>query len=534
MKLNLLTCGLAGSRFLKFSFAVAVVVAGFRAQAAVINASNGSFTAVSAAVAQASAGDTVLIPAGTNSWPGILTISGITLAGQGADKTVILDESPMADNGSPLIQLNANNSQLTRVTGIQFSVGVTNKLPYQNYKGALLVSGPAPLWRIDHCQFTYMTAKPVHVGDASYGLIDHCSFLMKTTANAIEIFDTGYGDSSWAAPSVLGSSNAVYIEDNYIYSANNFAAVDVSNGGRVVFRNNTMNGCFFNTHGTETSQRFRSARYVEIYNNSFTWGGGAQYNNFYTACDLRGGTAVVFSNSFVGFWGVASINYYRATDNDPQFVPFFGATGLRAWDSNSPALLTGTAAATTNALIVPGAAWTADQWAGCTVYNNRSGLSGIVAANSATSMTFKPSRTPSLQISFQPNDAFTIHRVYPMMDQPGVGQCDLLTGDSPTPVWLHFTPDPMYFWGNSLAVVYQTPTAAPATAGSGYPNVQENRDFFNNTPRPNYTPFTYPHPLTLITNSVGVTNTVVPPPTNSVPVATNNLVPPTGLIIQPL
>jgi hypothetical protein len=526
MKLKAVVCLVAG------------LAAGGAVRAAVVPAASGSFAHVSAAVAIAAPGDTVLIPAGTNSWTSILSFSGITLQGSGVGQTVIVDETPPVGNGSPLLQLNANVNNVTRLTGIELRHGVTNALPFHNYIGAIQVYGQTPKWRIDHCQFSYLTAKPIRVGDGSYGLIDHCNFLMNGMPNAIEIFDTGYGDYSWARPEDFGSTNAVFIEDNTIYAADNFTAVDVSNGGRVVVRHNTFSGAFFNTHGTETSQRFRSARQVEVYQNSFTYGGGQQYNNFYTGCDLRGGSAVVFSNSFTGYWSVASINYYRATDNDSGFTPFYGATGVSGWDSNSPTLFSGSATVTSNALVVPGANWAVNQWYGCSVYNSSKQLCGIIRSNNTDTAFFQTSRHAWLQINFVPGDAYTVHRVYPMIDQPGMGQSDLLAGDNPSPVYLNFKREPMYFWGNQQSLMYQAPTAVSPVVGSSYPNVQAGRDYFNNTVRPNYQPFQYPHPLTFMTNAVAITNTVGGgTTTNSTPtntVVVPQLQPPTNLFIRPL
>lgn len=521
------------SKALRFFFAtIFLIMSGGAVGAAVINATNGSFAAVSAAVASANPGDTVFMPPGTNIWSGKLTISGITLAGSGINQTIIVDETPPVGNGTAFIQMNVKTNILTRVTQFQCVRGVTNTLPFQNYLGSIQIYGQAPLWRVDHCQFSYLTSKPVHVGDGSYGLIDHCTFLMSNTANCVEINDTGFGDASWASPSSFGSSNAVFVEDNYIYSANNFCAADVDNGGRCVFRNNTLVGCFFNTHGTETGQRYRSARQVEVYNNNFTWGGGLQYNNFYTLCDIRGGTGVVFSNTAVGFWSIASLSDYRAADNDQNFLPWFGATGLRAWDSNSPSLLDTTASVTTNVLIVAGATWVSNAWAGCTVYNYSNMLCGVVAGNNANTMTFITSRSAWLQIKFKAGDQITVHSIYPLLDQPGLGQCDLLSGDSPNPRWLNFQPDPVYVWNNSLSIMYQAPTVISPNAGSRSACIKEGRDFFNSA-KPSYSPFKYPHPLTQITNafSGSATNGVTPPPTNSV--STPTLAPPTGLNVHP-
>jgi hypothetical protein len=55
----------------------------------------------------------------------------------------------------------------------------------------------------------------------------------------------------------------------------------------------------------------------------------------------------------------------------------------------------------------------------------------------------------------------------------------------------------------------------------GYPNIRENRDFYN-SPKPGYTPLPYPHPLN--------TATIATPTTTPVPVP---LAPPSGLSAHP-
>jgi hypothetical protein len=66
----------------------------------------------------------------------------------------------------------------------------------------------------------------------------------------------------------------------------------------------------------------------------------------------------------------------------------------------------------------------------------------------------------------------------------------------------------LYVWGNTL-------NGVPINIGSGYPNIQENRDFFNGIPKPGYTPLVYPHPLAAVQNSdaFALTNSV---PTNGI------------------
>ena len=507
------------------------------AQAKVVNALSCSLTDVKNAVASAALGDTVLLPAGTNGWTSLLTISGITLQGAGVNSTVIMDETPVvpAGNGNPILQMNARPDSMSRITQIQFTHGVGNNITTfpNNYNAEILVYGSTNNWRIDHCYLNVLSGKSIRVGEDTFGLIDHNVFVTFDRIG-VEVFGLGYGDADWAAPTQFGSDKAVYIEDNTFQDGNNFGWVDVSNGGRAVFRHNTNNGYYFNTHGAETTQRYRSARYVEVYNNNFSYEIGHAYQNFYAMCDIRGGSGVIFSNIANGYWSTVSLNSYRTTDNDPGFLPWFGATGLRLWDSNGPALLTGTASVTSNGLVVAGSTWTSNQWVGCTVYNINNTLCGVVVGNDATTMQFMGSRHSAFQIHFTAGDSFTVHKVYPCIDQPGRGQGALLSGDNPNPVFLNDALEPVYIWGNQRSVNYNVATAQSGNGGTSYLNIQENRDFFNNIPRPGYTPFTYPHPLTLITGAVVNTNGVPPPPTNSIPPPVNTLLPPTDLNVRPL
>ena len=173
-----------------------------------------------------------------------------------------------------------------------------------------------------------------------------------------------------------------------------------------------------------------------------------------------------------------------------------------------------------------GVSWTPNQWVGCTVYNPNNQLCGVVSANNANTLTFAGSRRAWLQISFNQGDPFQIRQIYPKLDQPGTGQSDLLSGDNPNPVWLNQKAEPVYIWGNTQAIMYNYLDPVPAAATTTYPDLVQGRDFFNNTPRPNYTPYTYPHPLTLMdSNSIPPVNI----PTNTVSTNTIQLAPPTNL-----
>lgn len=475
------------------------------ASAATFTAATASFADVSTALALSSAGDTVIIPAGTVGWWQRLTITGITLQGAGTNLTIIRDETPIAGDQTLLAITTTPNFE-TRVTGIQFQAGVTNNITNNanNFSREILIGGTGNNWRIDNCQFRLLSGKTIELGGDAHGLIDHCNF---DTYNriAFEIYGAGYGDAAWNNPITLGSSNTTYVEDNYFKDENSFGWIDVSGGGSIAVRNNVFSGYFVNTHGAETAQRYRSSRYIEVYRNIFTYATNSDFQNFYAMCDVRGGSAVIWSNVAYGYYAVGSLNYYRSTDNDPGFTPWYGATGLTNWDNNGAEVLSGIATSAGTTLTVLTATWTTDQWKGCTVFNYASNKLGMVTGNTANTMTFMGSRASAQQIGFKIGDTFSVHNIYPMLDAPGVGQGDLLSGDNPSPVNLHQTSQIIYGWGN---VRYQNATqnTPPTFAGTNgastsYPNIVAGRDYTNSL-FVGYVPYAYPHPLT--TNQITV------------------------------
>lgn len=475
----------------------------------VVFAVSTSFEDVSNAVAACPCGGTVQLPAGTNGWYHPLTISGITLRGSGTNSTCIRDEMPTVPSGAgnPFLFIGTTNCNPTRITAMRFNAGVTNNITNfaNNFNAEIQVQGTNTNWRIDNCQFALMSGKTIRqVGDC-FGLIDHCNFRTDDRI-AVEIFGNGpWGDSDWATAITFGSSNATYIENNYFYdqfydshqTAPFVGWIDVSGGGRVAFRYNTCWNYYVNTHGVETTQRFRSARYVEVYMNTFTCYSNSNFQNFYAMTDIRGGTGLIWSNTAYGYFGVGSLNYYRATDNDPGFTPWFGVTGLTNWDGNGSSLMTVTSSVTsTTALIVTNQTWTVNQFVGCTVYNYSNTAIGMVTANNATNMTLMGPRhiTPT----FTPGNLVTVHRVYPMLDAPGVGLGDMLvdSGSHPTPVFLNESSEPVYGWNNRR---YQNGGPGTITFSStngirtDYPCIVAGRDWTNNI-KAGYIPFTYPHP----------------------------------------
>lgn len=67
--------------------------------------------------------------------------------------------------------------------------------------------------------------------------------------------------------------------------------------------------------------------------------------------------------------------------------------------------------------------------------------------------------------------------------------------------WPHPAAEPMYSW-NNIDIDPSGPSAGAhlnfEAIDSGFETIHEGVDYFNDTPLPGYTPYTYPHPLTLL------------------------------------
>jgi hypothetical protein len=87
------------------------------------------------------------------------------------------------------------------------------------------------------------------------------------------------------------------------------------------------------------------------------------------------------------------------------------------------------------------------------------------------------------------NDQQT-HTVLRVLDQPGLGAGAHINRNSPA--WPNQANEPCYSWNNHNQ---DDGSSFNVTLGQGSRTILAGRDFFNNTPMPGYTPYTYPHPL---------------------------------------
>ena len=471
-------------------------------RAATYTSATASLSDVQTAVTSASNGDTVNVPAGTATWTGTLSIgTDIQLIGAGIGQTVITDG---AGYGTALVSVGTVSNYLGRLSGFTFqgpgSSGHANT-------GAIELGGYCHTFRLDHCEFDNLDKYSIFTHDWVYGVIDDCVF--SNCTSSIEVKMEGYGgqqngDGSWADADSWGTTNAIYIENNIFF---NTGGLDSCDGARVVFRNNYVLNQGVANHGTESSGRERSTRTYEIYGNTFNCPTNSGAHQSW-AVYFRGGTGVVFSNLITGgIQKVALLAAYREW-NSPW--PAWGNVNpLNHWDSSAATFDSGHATSSGAVLTDSGKSWTPNQfaWSGYFLCNTNSGMAWAITANDATTITTEGgyhtiAGGTGVDSYFTSGDGYQIYYVNYILDQPGTGQGNLITGDTPlnsttgTAVWPNEAADPIYIWGNTLNYQYPDAAYGPAVNGAVGQNIVVNgRGYVNGTAKPGYTPMVYPHPL---------------------------------------
>lgn len=438
-----------------------LVLTGASAHAATYMAASCAESAVQTAIALATNGDTVTIPAcSQTNWTSTLNVSvGITLQGAGQGTTILGDSVPKGttangcQDGGPFIAWSVNAPNSLRMTGMTI-VGVATD-PAVCSRGHIKIIGSTHLMRIDHITINPSQTASVYIDGDIWGVIDHFTHVGGFVTgvrvehmnwNGFSNWNDVWGDASWNAAINYGSGQGVYIEDSSFTGTSGVAsaaATDCYAGGRFVFRHNTVDTLDIGSHGADSDQRHRACRWMEIYNNNFTY---STINALGFIAWIRGGSGVFYNNTITapGYSNkiVQVVNCRDANagcGGGPNYTPWGTCDGSSPYDQNS---------------------------------------SGG----------------------------------YRCVDQPGSGTSNLL-GPSPggtvTPAnaWVGNISDPIYVWGNTL-------NGSSNNATTGSTNVIVNRDYYVGTARPGYTAYSYPHPLTQ--------GTTTPPPSTA-PAPPSNL-----------
>jgi len=509
-----------------------------QAKAGTISAASASVSDITKAIASAVDGDTVVVPAGSASWTSTLTITkGITLQGATVvagdhatgltttDQTIILDNvSRASTTGGALIKVTLSPTQSFRLTGFTFKYGT---ITAANSTASLIFAGTCPSLRMDHCHLDQLYGRNIRISGWLYGVIDHCVFDIRQGVGFLALVEhptwnnstNGWG--SWADGPHFGSEKFIFFEDNV---SNNLGGayhggIDAVVGGRYVARYNTFNNSGIVYHGTDSGGAYsRGTRAVEIYDNKFT-------NNLLAieAGQDRSGPLLWYNNTYTGKFGSGMVlKVYRLFMGGPinnlmgkNSKSGWGAgNGTNSWDYNATeadgthvdghapyTYATGTHVGVNNSttVTVSGTPWKSNQWAGYSVTNTNSNSSyfngcSYIVSNTGNTLTTAGGGGFRPEPKFNTGDTFAIHKVLIVLDQPGRGKGDLLRGPNPSPTWPHQALEPCYSWNNKL-------NGSNLNFGNipGNNNLKENVDYHNNTPMPGYTPYTYPHPLTMET-----------------------------------
>jgi hypothetical protein len=444
-------------------------------------------------------GDTITIPAGTFSWTGTLRLTkAITLKGQtirnddgtSIDNTIIQDNIPLAANNG-LIELKAPGGQ--RVTGITFVQGRTQ----MQSNGIIRVTGTRPT-RIDHCVFDHVYFSPmIQVSDYNYGVVDHNTKRNPVANEGLLHFTMGWqsgthGDPPWMLPAGYGGPDFFFVEDNLSYGG-----MDLTLGSKVVVRHNRFVYANMASHGTGQSfHDGRAARAVEIYNNRWRLA-----QNYHTLTGSNGGGIVVHDNHIIPLDGDVngiSLGNYRMIYSFGS--PFFGANGASSWDYNATEadgshvdghppyfFARGTISSASGSTIADSTKnWSPNHWRGYSIRRPSDGATAVIGSNTNNRLWFEQWQSQGFAVG----NAYEIRKVIQVLDQPGLG-AQVGTMKRNNPRWMQQVNEPCYSWNNTD----QNNNPVNFTQSSGGETILRGRDYFNNTPMPGYTPYTYPHPL---------------------------------------
>ena len=304
-------------KLLIWSWALTLTASVFveHACAATNTAASCSLSAVTAAIAASSDGDTVIVPAGSATWESAITVTkAISIIGAGTNSTFITSGS-----GDYVLDFSPSNDKPIRLSKFNFSISNTSHTLV--YVGA--THSPVTAFRVDHCWFN-RGARALYAPNYCYGVIDHCTFVNSPMAIGLDADN----DTSWSRPIVPGTTNTVVIEDNLFRIDGSYAddfgdMILQQQGSRACTRfntfdatGNTHNACWWESHGNEgyvtdpvthnptSPPHYRGQPLLELYGNTFT------HYTAYRLFQIRGGSTLAYSNTVTQTTGSRPAYFY--------------------------------------------------------------------------------------------------------------------------------------------------------------------------------------------------------------------------------
>lgn len=381
-----------------------------------------------------------------------LTINVTLTGGSGTTHRWLISTLPSTTiianhNSGPLFNLTESTNGHLGVSGIKFS-----GTQAAEYVAVKWVSGGHAVL-IHDCWFEISNNLFDSIRSTSNrGVIWNCSFdgssgnpsglLNNGQISVKDGSNTTMAGTSWSTPSTWGALDTTGESNFYVETCDfhtMWAAIDNDDGGRMVFRYNLQDHASLATHGADTSAY--GMRTLEIYNNTGIYHGYSDGTTFNMANGwfglVRGGTFVVHGNNWPA---MTTGTDYHISDINVTVMMLNRKTNSQ----NS--------------------CWGVSTSPGSLHYFPRQVGLGYVTGKGVDG-----------------KGSFTNGGLY--------------VGDS----------EPAYVWNNNSRTLniatsdgYRGTgsTSCGLTADVSNNYIKPGRDYFNDTAKPNYSPYTYPHPLT--------------------------------------
>jgi hypothetical protein len=463
-------------------------------------------------------GDTLTIPIGTFHWPVTVVISkAITVqgtcttdvdAGTAVKSTVIIDD---LTSNNPLIRMGNQNAGIhtaggMRITGIDWEPGIgTTKLGLLEYNDGSIAPN-API-RVDHNYFGDLALTPwcLNLAYRNYGVFDHNVRHNTRQAGPVGCYwgrnTADKGDYDWEQPAGFGGPNFFFVETNWFQDA-----TDISFGGKLCVRYNHIhgNGAITSGHlvehgpGRSIADR-QGGRAYEVYNNDFHFPGvgGFSIDGWDSGSHVWHDNT--YENAGVFLRPTNSNNLFRMAWNWSS--PFEGTNGV-GWDvyatepdgthidGHPPFVFeTGTVtSATSGTLTDTSKSWTPNLYIGYVITRLSDRQVAGIDANTSNTISLKGI---GFNWNWVPGDQYKILKVLKVFDGLGYGQGNPINRANPS--YPNYASEPCYCWNNRNPlngdhIVFDSPAYMKYIWRAGI-------EFFNDTVKPGYTPYVYPHPL---------------------------------------
>ncbi len=295
-------------------------------QAADVTAASCSAADIQSAADQVknAGGGTVYVPAGNCTHTDAVRMSdGVNLIGAGQGVTIIHNSHIAIST-----RFYGNLNKGFRVSGMSLYSGGSDPISLDTVHD----------FRLDHMYIETGSGDAVGASYSYSGVIDHCYIKLTNSVYGIEIAKTTdtYPTCWPSLTSILGKSDAIFIEDNTIEGTGSYHGTVGHGAAHYVVRHNTFidasGSARIDAHGTGYPPFNCGTRLVEVYNNDFYFTNPGGGNNDY-GMDCRGGSQVVFNNTWHNFDNGLVIFLDNGMDSLPYPQPM-QPSGIWFWNNS--------------------------------------------------------------------------------------------------------------------------------------------------------------------------------------------------------